>query len=161
MSGGHYLLRRGKLLDMQGGLCILCNRPIKNKEATLDHIVPRVQGGNSHFINLAVAHGKCNWKRGDKPLNEEQQARIITLHGEIDIDKRKYKQSQHIKLKPIRFGFNIVICIQRIAMLTILAKAKVTGHKAARRLYKAELQCGCGAYRVYECTCEIRKIING
>ncbi len=41
-----------------------------HKSATLDHIIPRLNGGGATLDNLKLAHKLCNQKRGDKPLRQ-------------------------------------------------------------------------------------------
>lgn len=57
------------------GICGICNQPIDLRikypdlmSYSIDHIVPRSQGGSHSFTNLQPAHLGCNAKRGDKPL---------------------------------------------------------------------------------------------
>jgi 5-methylcytosine-specific restriction endonuclease McrA len=33
-------------------------------DATLEHIQPLSEGGNSHLENLAISHAQCNQQRG-------------------------------------------------------------------------------------------------
>ena len=56
--------KRELLFRQQGGLCILCNKPMSKKAATLDHVVPRKFGGSNRMINLRAVHGACNNQRG-------------------------------------------------------------------------------------------------
>jgi len=40
--------------------CWVCGQHVLHKDATLEHIQPRSDGGNSHAENLAISHGVCN-----------------------------------------------------------------------------------------------------
>lgn len=46
------------------GVCQLCFAPVTPEEASADHIVPRVAGGQRWPGNLRLAHRECNSKRG-------------------------------------------------------------------------------------------------
>lgn len=36
-----------------------------DRSATVDHLVPRSQGGTFHYANILILCYKCNYKRGD------------------------------------------------------------------------------------------------
>jgi 5-methylcytosine-specific restriction endonuclease McrA len=38
----------------------------KDKDATVDHLVPLADGGQHTRANVALAHNRCNWERADK-----------------------------------------------------------------------------------------------
>lgn len=46
--------------------CWVCGQPVLPADATLEHIRPLSQGGNSHLENLAISHARCNQQRGEK-----------------------------------------------------------------------------------------------
>ena len=43
--------------------CWVCGEPVAPEDATLEHIKPLSEGGNSHIDNLAISHGACNHRR--------------------------------------------------------------------------------------------------
>lgn len=43
--------------------CWLCGEHVPPAEATLEHIQPLSEGGNSHAENLAVSHDSCNHRQ--------------------------------------------------------------------------------------------------
>ena len=43
--------------------CWVCGEHVAHEEATLEHIQPISEGGNSHAENLAISHERCNHKR--------------------------------------------------------------------------------------------------
>ena len=49
--------------------CWLCGEHVPLAEATLEHIQPLSEGGNSHAENLAVSHDGCNHRRHAKEKN--------------------------------------------------------------------------------------------
>jgi hypothetical protein len=67
--------RRKRLLKWQNGLCLLCNLPLLEEEATLEHIRPKFIKTDDRLVNLAVSHESCNVRRGIEPLTDDQQYR--------------------------------------------------------------------------------------
>ncbi len=47
--------------------CWICREPVLLEDATLEHILPLVDGGSSHIENLAISHSKCNHARHARP----------------------------------------------------------------------------------------------
>jgi 5-methylcytosine-specific restriction endonuclease McrA len=47
---------------------------VAHAEATLEHIQPISEGGNSHQDNLAISHDRCNNLRHAKGKNKTQTA---------------------------------------------------------------------------------------
>ena len=43
--------------------CWVCGLHVDMGDATLEHIQPLSEGGNSHVENLAISHGHCNHQR--------------------------------------------------------------------------------------------------
>ena len=48
--------------------CWVCGLHVLPADATLEHIKPMSEGGNSHLENLAISHAHCNHQRGTNPL---------------------------------------------------------------------------------------------
>ena len=46
--------------------CWMCGEHVLPQDATLEHIRPLSEGGNSHQDNLAISHSKCNHQRHAK-----------------------------------------------------------------------------------------------
>ena len=44
--------------------CELCLYPLKRKEITLDHKIPKMLDGKTNIKNLQLAHADCNKKKG-------------------------------------------------------------------------------------------------
>jgi 5-methylcytosine-specific restriction endonuclease McrA len=47
--------------------CWVCGQHVLQGDATLEHIQPLSEGGNSHAQNLAISHGVCNAGRHALP----------------------------------------------------------------------------------------------
>lgn len=43
--------------------CWVCGEHVPPADATLEHIQPLSEGGNSHLENLAISHDRCNNRR--------------------------------------------------------------------------------------------------
>lgn len=65
--------RRRELIAMvrerDGSLCHLCGLYVSEDDESADHIVPVSQGGSSSVDNLALAHRRCNYARGNRPTS--------------------------------------------------------------------------------------------
>ena len=54
--------------------CWVCGQHVLPAAATLEHILPLSEGGNSHQANLAISHEVCNGQRHAKGRVTEAQA---------------------------------------------------------------------------------------
>lgn len=110
------------MTDAQDGLCFYCSKPVivlnrkkahsekaygNFKRATLDHVVPKSQGGG-RGKNLVVAHALCNSEKGDTPPTEDMLQRLAELNIKrayiFDADPRAIKANRAFKkLKLFRF----------------------------------------------------------
>lgn len=70
--------------------CLYCGRILKDassREVTLDHLVPRSDGGNNEATNLVTACLSCNSSRQDRPWMDYATGgaieRIQTLRGRM------------------------------------------------------------------------------
>lgn len=69
-----------------GYRCQYCGETLPPRELTLDHVVPRCQGGTTHWNNVVAACTPCNRRKGrDTPeeagmplLNPPQRPRWLT-----------------------------------------------------------------------------------
>ncbi len=68
--------------------CWVCGQHVDIIDATLEHIQPLSDGGNSHQANLAISHALCNQQRhavkapdpGVPDLLDGQSAQLARLH---------------------------------------------------------------------------------
>lgn len=59
------------LINRDGNRCYLCLDVITSKtDMTIDHLIPKSQGGSDDIANLRIAHGKCNNAKKDLSLEE-------------------------------------------------------------------------------------------
>lgn len=68
LSGSQRAALTDKVYDRDGGVCHICRLHVRREDASLDHLVPQSRGGVSVEENLALAHRRCNYSRGDKAL---------------------------------------------------------------------------------------------
>ena len=67
--------------------------------ASVDHIIPKSEGGRNTIDNIVVACRQCNSSRGSRPLTAEQDARFQALQ-----DKRKGELRHVGIIVPESFG---------------------------------------------------------
>ena len=58
--------------------CQYCGKHLKSDEATIDHVVPRSQGGQSTWDNCVLACVRCNHSKADRT---PKQARVNLLNA--------------------------------------------------------------------------------
>ena len=59
-------LNRRNIYARDHNLCQYCGRSFPTRELTLDHVLPRVQGGENSWDNLVCACVKCNARKGGR-----------------------------------------------------------------------------------------------
>jgi 5-methylcytosine-specific restriction endonuclease McrA len=59
-------LNRRNIYARDHSQCQYCGRNFSTKELTLDHVVPRVQGGENSWTNLVCACVRCNARKGGR-----------------------------------------------------------------------------------------------
>lgn len=104
------------LYEAQEGLCAICSGPMPEPDCpnegraamlphspTVDHIKPKVRGGNDRLENLLLVHKVCNEAkgRGDLPISAKKirmrvWGKIQTLRAEekASIEAAKVKQAE-------------------------------------------------------------------
>jgi len=63
-------LCRTNILARDNFECQYCARPLTPKEATLDHVNPRSQGGKTTWENIVCSCASCNRKKGGRTPHE-------------------------------------------------------------------------------------------
>jgi 5-methylcytosine-specific restriction endonuclease McrA len=69
-------LNRRNIYARDSSRCQYCNKVFSTKELTLDHVRPRVQGGENSWINLVCACVRCNARKGGR-TPEQAGMRLI------------------------------------------------------------------------------------
>ena len=64
---GSVTFNRRNIYARDGNRCQYCGKRFSTSELSLDHIVPRSQGGKATWTNIVCACVKCNVKKGGRP----------------------------------------------------------------------------------------------
>lgn len=62
----HVKLNRRNIYARDGNRCQYCGKHFPTRELTLDHVRPRVQGGDNSWTNLVCACVRCNARKGGR-----------------------------------------------------------------------------------------------
>jgi 5-methylcytosine-specific restriction endonuclease McrA len=89
-------LSRTNVLARDAFRCQYCDIELTSKEATLDHVIPRSQGGKTKWDNIVCACATCNRKKGGRTPKEAHMKLLskptkpdwlpvlnIKLHGKV------------------------------------------------------------------------------
>ena len=71
---------RDKLRERDGDDCFYCGLPLED-DATIEHIIPKAEGGGNMLVNLALAHYGCNQEAADKSVHEKIVLRETKRNG--------------------------------------------------------------------------------
>lgn len=66
----HANFSRENLFRRDGYHCLYCGNSFSERQLTIDHIVPRFQGGKTTWLNCATACKKCNNKKDNRTPKE-------------------------------------------------------------------------------------------
>lgn len=67
-------LCRSNILARDNFECQYCGKELSSKEATLDHVIPRSQGGKTTWENIVCCCAHCNRKKGGRTPKEARMA---------------------------------------------------------------------------------------
>lgn len=76
---------RQRVLERDGYHCVYCGQPYLGDHLTLDHVEPRLRGGDWSEGNLVAACRECNARKGSLPAwafladNPEERANFLRL----------------------------------------------------------------------------------
>ena len=62
-------MKRKEIFERDGYRCVYCGAQFPAEELTLDHVQPRVRGGDRSEGNLVTACGACNTLKGHRRLS--------------------------------------------------------------------------------------------
>ncbi|HET9440228.1 MAG TPA: HNH endonuclease signature motif containing protein [Longimicrobiales bacterium] len=84
-SGEQFLPRRDRILRRDRFQCVYCNAQPPAAELTLDHVEPRIKGGDQSDGNLVTCCKACNTLKAGKPawafLANDAERREIFLRN--------------------------------------------------------------------------------
>ena len=63
-------MRREEIFERDGYRCVYCGAQFEPAELTVDHVQPRVRGGDNTPGNVVTACGGCNTAKGHRKLAE-------------------------------------------------------------------------------------------
>lgn len=63
-AAGAEKISRRRVWEREGGRCHICGERVPYEKATLDHLIPLSKGGEHSYLNVRIAHGPCNSRRG-------------------------------------------------------------------------------------------------
>ena len=69
-------LNRRNIYARDHSQCQYCGKHFSTKELTLDHVVPRVQGGENSWTNLVCACVRCNARKGGRTPSQARMKLI-------------------------------------------------------------------------------------
>jgi len=83
---------KNKLYGIQSGNCNGCSNHFLKQHLTVDHIIPKTQGGTDHISNLQLLCAHCNSVKGQRP-HEYLTSRLEQL-GFINAAAKKILEQQ-------------------------------------------------------------------
>lgn len=81
--------RRERILERDGFRCVYCAQAFPATELTLDHVEPRMRGGDNSDGNIVTCCATCNTAKGGLPAwaylaeRAEQRANFMALAGAV------------------------------------------------------------------------------
>lgn len=69
---------RQNVFARDNGQCQYCGKKVKRPEATYDHVIPRSQGGGTHWENIVIACVPCNQRKGGR-TPEQARMKLATI----------------------------------------------------------------------------------
>ena len=84
---------KASLYKEQGGLCALCGSKINLPlEGQVEHLMPTIQDGNNDFINLVLAHSKCNQEK-----HEQNFAEYVEWRAKVGLPRSSFCNQKILK----------------------------------------------------------------
>ena len=72
------LYRKREVFVRDNWTCMYCRKPVSANTATIDHVMPRAQGGKDTYENTVTACSNCNSKKGNQT---PKQAGMKLVHA--------------------------------------------------------------------------------
>lgn len=82
-------MKRNEIFERDGYRCVYCGAQLPADELTLDHVQPRVRGGDRSEGNLVTACKACNTKKGHHRLS-------FFLHENADARGNFFALATHV-----------------------------------------------------------------
>lgn len=89
----------GKSLSEAGAKAAICGRPIRKKDADVDHIIPQASGGSNDASNLCISCQRCNRQKGN--MDAEDYAIWKDLKEDEEDEKFERDEEEYGWIKAI------------------------------------------------------------
>jgi hypothetical protein len=93
--GRSTIVKRKEIFERDGYRCVYCGVQLPAEELTLDHVQPRVRGGDRSEGNLVTACGGCNTLKGHQRLS-------FFLHANPLARESFFRQATHVWPRHLR-----------------------------------------------------------
>lgn len=54
--------------------CYVCGFHVREREATIEHVIPKSKGGTKDKENLSISHFRCNGLKGSRKIEPKGYA---------------------------------------------------------------------------------------
>jgi len=82
-------LKRDEIFERDDWRCVYCGEVFPPEELTLDHVQPRVRGGDRSHGNLVTACKACNTRKGSLRLS-------AFLHADVAARSHFFQRATHV-----------------------------------------------------------------
>lgn len=79
-------LTKKSLYLRDGGRCQYCDKRLKYKDSTMDHVHPKSKGGRASWQNIVLACVDCNQKKGNMSVKEAGMSLDVKPKRPTDVD---------------------------------------------------------------------------
>lgn len=80
----------------QGGTCYYCDEPLNGARQNVEHIIPKIRGGDNHLSNLVLACWRCNKEKYTKVLSRAERLELKEKNrkkkGTYLMNREKYSE---------------------------------------------------------------------
>lgn len=88
-------MRREEVFARDGYRCVYCGQEYAVEQLSVDHVQPRVKGGDRSGGNLVTACGGCNTRKGHRSL-------AAFLSSEPDARRHFFRLARHVWPRHLR-----------------------------------------------------------
>lgn len=88
-------MKRNEIFERDGYRCVYCGERFPAEELTIDHVQPRVRGGDRSQGNLVTACRGCNTLKGHRRLSE-------FLHEDAIARRNFFERAMHVWPRHLR-----------------------------------------------------------
>ena len=82
-------MKRNEIFERDEFRCVYCGEPFPPDDLTLDHVQPRVRGGDRSHGNLVTACRACNTRKGALRLS-------AFLHEDVRAREMFFRRATHV-----------------------------------------------------------------